>query len=379
MKKRMVVMIIALVVVFGGLIAWNMVRSMMIKKYFATFQTPPVTLSAARAEEVTWFPELPAIGQLQAINGVNVTAQNAGQIVKIFFNSGDFVKAGQPLVQQDLRVEQETLKNYQASLQFNEVMYNRDLNLAKRGFVAKSDLDQILSQYQQAKANVAKTQVTIDQMTIKAPFEGKLGIRQANLGQYLSPGDTIVPLQQLNPLRVIFTLPEQSFSQLYVKQPVQLSTDAYPNQIFMGNITALNSEVNEDTRNIQVEAIINNPGLKLYPGMFANVNVILPQKKNVIVVPQTAVNYDLYGDSVYVLAPAPVKSSNKKSAPTVYIPKKVYVQLGDRRGAKVVITDGLKGNDLLVTSGQLKITDKTTIIINNSVDITTQQSVDTPY
>ena|SRR3990167_1497646 len=378
MKKRMVVMIIALVIVFGGLVAWNMVRTMMIKRYFATYEAPSITLSAARAQVVTWSPELPAIGQLQAINGVNVTAQNAGQIVKIFFNSGDFVKAGQPLVQQDLRVEEEILKNYQASLQFNEVMYRRDLNLSKKGFVAKSDLDQILSQYQQAAANVAKTKVTIDQMTIKAPFDGKLGIRQANLGQYLSPGDAIAPLQQLNPLRVIFTLPEQSFSQLYPKQVIQLTTDAYPNQIFMGSITALNSEVNEDTRNIQVEAMISNPELKLYPGMFANVNVILPQKKNVVVVPQTAVNYDLYGDSVYVLEPAPVKEEDKKKE-KVYIPKKMYVQPGDRRGAKVVIKDGLKGGEWVVTSGQLKITDTTTVIINNSVDITTQQSVDTPY
>lgn len=382
MNRRMKIMIIALVVVFGGIIAWNILRDVMIKRYFANFEPPPISLSAAKSVVTVWNPELPAVGSLQAINGVNVTSQNSGQIVKIYFNSGDMVKAGQPLVQQDISVDQEVLKGYQASLNFNKVTYKRNVDLAKKGFVSQSDLDSSLSQLQQAEANVAKTQVTINQKSIKAPFAGKMGIRQANLGQYLNPGDAIAPLQQLDPLRVIFTLPEQDFSKLHVGQAISLNVDAYPSKTFTGKINAINSEVNSATRNIQVEAFIANPDLLLYPGMFANVNVILPAENNVVVVPQTAVNYDLYGDSIYLLIPLD-QSNKKKDAKTkqqtIYTPKRVFVQPGERRGNQVVILQGLKGGEWVVTSGQLKITDKSTVVIDNSVDITSLQSVDTPY
>lgn len=386
MNKRMTIMIIALVIVFGGIVGWNMLRSFMMKKYFATYQAPPITLSAIKATATVWQPELQAIGALQAINGVNVTSENDGQIVKIFFNSGDVVKAGQLLVQQDIAVDEQNLKGYQASLDFYKITYQRSLDLSKKGFVSKSDLDQTLSSLQQAQANVAKTQVVINQKMIKAPFDGKIGIRQANLGQYLKTGDTIAPLQQLNPLRVIFTLPEQNFSQLNVNQAVILKTDAYPNKAFNGKITALNSEVNNDTRNIQVEALIENPNLLLYPGMFANVSVVLPQRENVVTIPQTAVAYSLYGDSVYVLEPekndqdADDKKKDKKaSEQQVYIPKQVFVTLGERRGGQVEIVDGLKAGQLVATSGQLKITPKSRVVIDNSINITSAQTVDTPY
>lgn len=386
MKKRMTIMIIALVVVFGGILAWNILRSVMMKAYFSKFQLPPISLSATRAIVTKWNPELPAVGSLQAINGVNVTSQNSGQIVKIYFNSGDVVKAGQPLVQQDISIDTQILKGYQASLNFNKVTYRRQLDLSKKGFVSQAELDSSLSQLQQAQANVAKTEITINQKSIKAPFTGKVGIRLANLGQYLNPGDPIAPLQQLDPLRVLFTLPEQDFSKLYVGQPILLSVDAYPNKTFSGKINAINSEVNVNTRNIQVEAFIANPNSLLYPGMFANVRVILPAIPHVVVVPQTAVSYDLYGDSVYVLTPIPTdKAESKKinkdqpAQPTVYTPKQIFVKTGERQGNQVVITQGLSGGELVVTSGQLKITDNSTVVVDNSVNVTSAQTVNTLY
>ena len=377
-KKRlrlpMTLMIIGLVILFGGVFGWDIVKAYFTSKYFANFQPPPMVISATYAKSETWHPYLSTIGDVVAINGVNVTPQLAGQIDKIYFESGQTVQVGQSLVKLNTDLDEQDLKNYQAQLHLANLNFQRQSKLYKTKSVAESALDEAKTTLQQDQALVQKTQVTIEQKTIRAPFAGKIGIRQINLGQYVSPGDTIVSLQSLDPLYVNFTLPEQDYPLLYLGQPVTLTVDAYAKENFQGKITAINSEISNDTRNILIQAIIPNPNLKLVPGMFASVDVILPQQTNVITIPQTAISYSLYGDSVFVLTPQTIPTAqNTKQASntkTIYKATRVYVTIGEERDNVVAITKGLNADQLVATSGQLKLNDGTSVIINNSVDIT---------
>jgi len=367
-------MIIVLVIVFGGIFGFDALRNHMKNQFFAHYEPPPVTISTAVAKQVSWTPYISAVGSISAFNGVNITAQQAGQVNKIYFQSGEQVKEHQLLIGQNIAIDTQDLKNYEAALQLAKVTFQRQQKLFKTHFVSASAFDESKAKLQEAQTNVDKTKVVIDQKIIKAPFAGKIGIRIANLGQYLNPGDKLTSLQAMNPLRVLFSTPEQYLSQLKIGQTIHVKIDTYPKDTFVGKVIAINSEVNNETRNIQIEANLPNNKLILVPGMFANVKVLMPSKLKVTVIPQTAINYTLYGDSVYIVYPdkQPQKKATKKTtakAKPTYIVKRVYVSLGDSRSNLVQVLQGVKPGDVVVSSGQLKLHNNGRVIVNNSANI----------
>jgi len=364
MTKRFIVIIVILAAIFGGTFAWYLVRTIMTKHFFANFQVPPVAVSTTVAKEITWHPILHSVGTLQAVKGVEVNSEVNGQVVKIYFKSGQFVKKGQPLVQLDDAVDQQTLNNNLAQLQLDTVNYQRQVRLYKMNATSKSSLDTAEAKMLQSRAQVASARVNIEKKHIGAPFAGKLGIRQVNLGEYISAGKAMVLLQSLDPLFVNFDLPEQHFKQIYVGQAVQITTDAEPGKVYKGTVNAINSSIEVSTRSISIQAKFPNKQHDLYPGLFADVSVILPEKIGVITIPQTSINYSLYGDSVYII----VKGKDKKGHPTL-IAKQQFVKLGESRGTVVEVLKGIKAGDTVVTSGQLKLHSGARVVINNSIKL----------
>lgn len=363
--RNMIIMIILLIIIFGGIFGYGLMRSIFTKRYFASFTPPPVIISTTKAQLVTWQPSIASVGSLVAVNGVQVAPELPGVVEKIYFESGQMVKAGDPLVQIDDADDRQDLNNLLAQLKLAEITYHRQSVLYKNQAAARVALDQAVASLDQLRAQVAKTKVIIAKKHIVAPFAGKTGIRLVNLGQYVAAGAPLVSLQSMDPLYANFSLPQQYLQQLFVGQPVQVSVDAFADQIFPGKITAINAEVNSSTRNILVQATIPNPQLKLYPGMFANIEVMQPAQQKVIVVPQTAVTYNLYGNSVYV-----VKADGKdKSGKPILKAHMQYVTTGDKQGNQTIVTQGLQAGDEIVTSGQLKLSDGAEVTINNSVKL----------
>ncbi len=362
---KMSLFITLLVLVFGGLIAFNLVRNYFIEQFKKNYRPAPVTISTSVAKAVNYQPRLSAVGSVLAINGVTISPELAGVVQKINFNSGDLVQAGQSLVQMDTDLDVQDLKNDEAKLNLNQLDFQRKKRLYGTGAISVSDYDLALSQLQQIEAMVAKDQVVIAKKDIKAPFAGKLGIRRVNLGQYLNPGDAIVSLQQIDPLFVNFSLPQQYFPQLKIGEKVALKVDLYPGQEFDGSITAINSQVTQQTRNIDIQATVSNTDAKLYPGIFANVSVFLPGNQAVVTVPNTAVSYSLYGDVVYVITPVAKKNQDK----AVYQAQAVQVQAGDSIGNDVIIESGIKAGDVVANSGQLKLENGVQVYVNNEVEL----------
>ena len=365
MKKRMIMMLIIVGCVFGLIFLFDIVRDIMMKRFFAHFALPTVTISTSIAKAEDWSPNIPAVGSLVATSGVEVSPQVAGMVTAINFQSGQMVKQGDPLIQLDDRTDQQDLKNFNAQLNLAQLDYQRQVNLTKTNSTSKSSLDQAAANLQEAQSAVAKTQVLIDEKLIKAPFSGKLGIRNVNLGQYVSPGTGLVNLQTMDPLLVQFSLPEQNLKYLHPGQAIDFTVDTYPNQKFRAQITATEAAVNVQTRNIMVEATVPNPDMRLYPGLFANIDVLMPLQQKVVSIPQTAVSYSLFGDSVFVVND---EGKDKEGNPNKVVHRR-YVTTGDRRGNEVAILKNLKAGEEVVNSGQLKLEDGVQVLINNSVQL----------
>ncbi len=364
MTKRFSLVILILVVIFGGTFAWYGIRVFFTKRFIASYHQPAIAVSTTTAVKKTWKPRLKAIGTLMAVNGVDVNPEVSGQVVKIYFQSGELVKKGDPLVQLDDLVDQQTLNNHLAKFRLNKVDYGRQFKLYKRNSAAKSDVDKAQAEMLQSQAAVKTAQVMIAKKTIKAPFDGKLGMRQVNIGQYVTAGQALVPLQSFNPLFVDFTLPEQNLRLIHNGQEIKIKTDAYKGEVFEGKITAIGSKVDINTRSISVRATIPNNDTRLYPGLFADVSVKLPQQQDVITVPQTAITYSLYGNSIYVVT----KRKGKKGKVELIATQK-FVTIGDRRGTVIAVKKGIQAGDLVVTSGQLKLHSGDRIIVNNAVKL----------
>ncbi|PIQ44216.1 MAG: efflux transporter periplasmic adaptor subunit [Gammaproteobacteria bacterium CG11_big_fil_rev_8_21_14_0_20_46_22] len=363
MIKRFIIVIILLIIIFGGVFGFDAFRSMMVKNYMAHFSPPAANITATAAKNESWQPHLYAIGSLEAYNGVDLSPKQDGVIDKIYFHSGEEVKADTPIVHQDTSVDEQELKNYEAQLLVSKENFARAKELNKKGFVSDSDYDESRATYQQAIANVDKTETIIDEKTIRAPFAGKLGIRNVNLGEYVAPGtNTVVNIQQIDPLRVLFNLPQQNLASIYVGQQIKvLRADDPDKKPFYGKITAIDSSVNTDTRNIQVQARVDNKALTLVPGMYVNVYVLMPKEDQVLTIPQTAVSYNPYGDFVYVIEKGTQEIKGKKV--TGDFAKQVFITTGDMRGGQVAILKGLKAGDLVATSGQLKLQNNSPVVV----------------
>src|SRR3989338_2755032 len=351
MQNRVKWIIGFFIFIFAATFIFYGVTTAVIHWYLTHYEEPPIYVSTEKAELTTWSPYLSAVGSLKASNGVEVNSEVSGQILSIDFQSGQHVKQGDLLVQLNDQVDQKTLEKDQAKLRFDKIDYERKQILLKDNAVARTAVDAAKAAYLQSEAAVASDNVMIAQKKIRAPFSGKIGIRQVNVGQYITTGTSIVTLQALNPLYVDFSLPEQDLPNLKNGQDVNLKVDAYPMHSFQGKIIAINPLIDVNTRSIAIRAIIPNQNEMLYPGLFAEVKVILPELQNVITVPQSAISYSLYGDSIYVVEN---KGKDKKGKPNLIAVQK-YVKVGERRDNVIAILNGIQAGEEIVTSGQLKL------------------------
>jgi membrane fusion protein, multidrug efflux system len=366
MAKRIIIVIIALAILFGLVFGFHAFRNVMIGKYIKNMLQAPVTISTTTAKLQNWNPTLHAVGNLTAVNGVDVNSQVPGQVVKVLFTSGQNVQKGDQLIQLDDSLDQQTLKTQQAQLKFAEEDYNRRKTLAQSKVIPQSDLDQSYKNFSQAQAAVASAELSVAFKKIKAPFSGRLGISQVNVGQFITSGQPLVTLQQMDPLFVDFSLPEQQIKQVSVSQPVEITVDAYPNRVFSGKITALNSKSDPQTHTIGVRATIPNPKTELYPGVFAGVNVLLPVQQAVVTVPQTAIAYSLHGNSVYVVID---KGKKDEKGKPLYEVEQRFVTVGTTKGDQIVILSGIKAGEQVVNSGQLKLQPGAPVNVDNSIQM----------
>ncbi|PHQ79585.1 MAG: efflux transporter periplasmic adaptor subunit [Coxiella sp. (in: Bacteria)] len=364
MSKTMWALIIFLVIILAGTIGFDILRNHMIAQAMANFKMPAVSVETIKAKAETWKPKLYAVGTLKAVNGVEVSPEVTGQVMEIHFRSGDMVRKGQPLVQLDDAFDLSQLRNDMAAWNLAKAQYRRQAQLLKTGATSQQAADEARAKMEQSAASVKGDHVTISKKDIRAPFAGKIGIRQVNIGQYINAGQSLVLLQSMKPLFIDFYLPEQDLKEVYVKQQIDLTISAYPKKLFKARIIAINSAVNESTRNFKVRAEAPNDTGMLYPGIFANVNVILPQHNNVVTIPQIAIAYTLYGDSVYL-----IKREKGKDGKMVLHAVRHNITLGEQRGNVVAILKGLKVGDEIVSAGQVKLQTNSEITINNSMVI----------
>jgi len=311
---------------------------------------PPTTVNVAAAKSETIPNLLAAVGDLAAVHQVNVTSDLNGRITEIMFTAGATVKEGTPLVQLFDGPEQADLASFKAQATMAQLSLERAKQLASRQFGPQATVDQAQSSFDQANAGIAKTQAIISQKQVRAPFDGELGVRKVEVGQYLTAGTQIVSLTDLSVLYANFTVTEKDSGALKVGQTVRIAVDAYPDRTFEGKITTIEPQIATDTRNIRVQATIQNPDRILKPGMFATTSVVLPDKPPVITIPETAVDYTLYGDSVYLLTEKKADDGKTSLAVT-----RTFVQTGNRINGRAEILKGLKEGDRVVAVGQLKL------------------------
>jgi multidrug efflux system membrane fusion protein len=349
--RRMVIMVIALLVVGGALYGFNEFRKQAIANYFASNVPPPTEVAAAKAQVQPMPRYLEGIGSLVAVHQVTVAPQLAGRVTGIMFESGAQVKQGDLLVQLDDAVEKGDLLNYQAVARLAEANLRRNRMLAKQDFATQATIDQYQSQLDQARAGIAKTEAQIAQKRIVAPFSGVLGVRRIDLGQYLQAGTPVVTLTDLDTLYANFTLPEQNRGSVVVGQAVEIRVDAFPDRVFEAKVTAIEPQIDPQTRTMKVQATLNNPGRVLLPGMYANARVVLPPMPDVVMVPETAVDYSAYGESVYVIREEGKSPDGKPVLKAV----QTFVQTGTRHNGMVAILSGVKPGEMVVKSGQVKL------------------------
>jgi multidrug efflux system membrane fusion protein len=360
MLRWFIIVGLLLALLVGGLVGFNAFRSHMIAQFFATNKPPPTTVTVAEARSELIPNLLTAVGELAAVHQVNVTSDVSGRVTDILFTSGSDVKAGSPLVQLFDAPEQADLANFKAQATVAQLSLDRAKQLAARQFGPQATVDQAQAAYDQANAGIAKTQAIISQKLVRAPFDGELGVRHIEVGKYLTAGTQIVTLTDLSKLYANFTVTEKDSGQLKVGQPIRVGVDAYPGRTFEGKITAIEPQIATETRNIRVQATLDNPGHILKPGMFATTTVVLPDKPPVLTVPETAVDYTLYGDSVFLITEKK-ENDGKTSLSAV----RTFVRTGNRVGGRAEILSGLKPGDRVVAVGQLKLQSGAAVAISS--------------
>ena len=338
-------------------------KALMIKKYInAARSGAVVTVSAEKLTYQNWQPQLHVSGSLRAVQGVNVTAEVPGLVRAIQFVSGNTVNAGEVLVELNVDADVSQLNSLQALAELAEINYLRDKEQYAVKAVSKATVDASLADFKSKEAQVAQQNNIIAKKIIRAPFSGKLGICAINEGQYLNPGDTIVTLQSLDPIYVDFFVPQQTLENLKIGQSIRLTTDSYPDKEYSGKITAIDPKVDPRSRNLHVQATLENSKNELLPGMFVSVDILTGDPKPSLTLPQTAISFNPYGDVVYVLA-----NSSPEGEEPQFVAKQTFVTVGERRGDQVAIIKGIKEGDLIVTSGQLKLKNGSRVVVNNEV------------
>jgi len=348
--KRIVIMLVASGIVFGGVFGFVAFKNHMIKQYFATMAKPVVAVTTAKAEAVNWQSVVAAVGTLQALNGVDVSSSLAGLVKEIAFQSGQEIRRGQLVVRLDSEVELSDLRSAQADQELAKLTLERQKTLLRSDTVSQSALDKALAEFKVKLAKTAGLQAQIGKKVVVAPFDGVLGMRKVDLGQYIQPGQTIVNLQDLSQMLCDFSVSQKDLGVIKVGQSVRMTTDAWPGEVFIGEIAALEPQVEAKTGMLAVQARFPNAERRLRPGMFAKIDINRPETEPVVTVPSSAVTYALHGDAVFV-----VREEAGADGKAVLKVERAVVELGDRQGGMVVVRKGIHVGDVVVTSGQVKL------------------------
>ena len=363
MTRRMVIMLVAVAIVFGGIFGFQAFKAVMIRKFITAASNPPQTISAAKAATSEWQPRIEAIGSLRAVKGADLSLEVSGVVESISFKSGDDIEEGAPLIKLRTADDVARLRSLQAMAELSDLTYERDQKQFKMQAVSQATLDTDAANLKNAQAQVAQQQAILDKKFLRAPFAGHLGIRAVDLGQYLGPGTVIVTLQALDPIFVDFFVPQQSVDQMRIEQSVAVKVDAFKDRTFVGEISAINPKVDTGSRNVQVRATLKNPNHKLLPGMYATVDITTGSPKNYVTLPQTAITYNPYGDTVYVVENKGVDADGKPQL----IARQTFVTIGPTRGDQVAVLKGVEDGDMIVTAGQIKLHNGSVVLIDNTV------------
>jgi len=358
---RMVVMLVLVVGVFAGL---GGMKYLQIKEALSRMgPPPPATVSTTVAAFDDWQPQLEAVGSLRAVNGADLAFEVPGIVEELHFNSGDEVQAGAVLIK--LRDDEDVSKlhSLQAVADLANITYERDMKQIGAQTVSQATVDADKSKLTAARANIAEQQALIDKKVIHAPFDGRLGIRAVDLGQYLAAGTTVVTLQSLDPIYVDFFLPQQALDQIRIGQTVSAKVDTYPGQLFAGEISAIEPKVDSASRNVRVRATLKNPDYRLLPGMYATVNIATGDPQRFVTLPQTAITFNAYGNTVYIVDKGEAGADGQ---PRLTV-RQSFVKTGETRGDQIAVLDGVKEGETVVTAGQLKLRNGATVAVNNAV------------
>ena len=363
MLKKLTLAIVGLVLVVGAIVYAKLGQFSAMGDAAASMAMPPETVTAVVANSAQWEQVISATATVSAVQGVTVSAEVSGRVSRIAFESGAMVAAGEVLLQLDTASEDAQLASAASAAALAQADLVRVRKLGKRDLASEDAVDRAEAQVKDTVAQVGMTRALIAKKTVRAPFAGRLGLRLVNLGQILGEGDPIVALQTLDPVHVDFSVPQRQLAQLHQGMQVRVTADAAPGQTFSGEIIAVSPEVDPATRNVRVRALVGNPGETLRTGMFANLDVVLPDRRSVLPVPVTAVLYAPFGDSVFVVE----EQRNEQSGATERVLRQQFVRLGQARGDFVDITDGLKAGETVVTSGVFKLRSGAAVVIDNTL------------
>jgi multidrug efflux system membrane fusion protein len=362
MIKRFVVAGVLLALVFGGIVGFNMMRDRAIKQAFAPKEPPPATISTAPATLDLWPQHIEAVGTMQAIQSVDVAPQVSGIVVEILFEPGQRVNKGDVLVKLDDAVERADLKRLEAARWMAQTTFERQKQLVDKQYTSQANMDQARATLNQTDAETARVKALIDQKVIRAPFTGVLGVRHVNLGQYVGPGTKLVGLQSLERIWANLTVPERRLAETKVGQAVTVKVDAFKDRGFPGSITTIDPQLDQMNRTILVQATVDNAGLALRPGMFVNADISTGPGEQIVSVPKSAVDFSLYGDSVYVVQTA----TNAEGKPVRRVERR-SVTLGPQAGDRVAVLKGVAAGDEVVTAGQIKLQNNQQVMVDNAI------------
>lgn len=374
MTKRMLIMLAGVIAVFGLVFVALFAKGMMVKGFMAQMANPTQTVTATKASSSAWQSRIAAVGTLRAVKGADLSLEVAGVVDQIAFNSGDDVEAGVLLLKLRSDDDLAKLQSLQATAELNEITYERDQKQFKLQAVSQATIDTDAANLKNAKAQVAQQQAILDKKTLRAPFAGHLGIRAVDLGQYLGAGTVIVTLQALDPIFMDFFVPQQAVDQVKLGEQIEVKVDAYKDQTFAGEISAINPKVDASSRNVQIRATLKNADHRLLPGMYATVEIPTGVPENLITLPQTAISFSPYGDTVYIVDDKGAGANGARQL----VARQSFITTGATRGDQVAVLKGVGEGDLIVTSGQLKLHNGSSVLIDNTVAPTADAAPSVP-
>ena len=373
MNKRMMWMLVITAVVFGGLFGMKWFGNKMMNQYFDNMPMPAAAVSSAKAASLSWRSTISGVGTVVASQGTRISSESGGLVAKVHFESGAQVKRGDLLVTLSAGSEQADLARLQSQATLAKSELSRLQRLYKLEAISKSEFDRAETDFRATQSAADGQRAKLAQKQIRAPFSGQLGIRQVDVGQYMQAGETMVTLQQLDPVYIDFTLPEKDILLVDVGQSVKVTLDGQNDRVFEGVVSAIEPQVDVQTRNFKVRANVANADRSLRPGQFARAEIALPDVRKVVAIPLTSVSYNPYGNSVYVIVKAPKKAAAEGEEATAeksedeLVVRRRFIKTGEARGDMVEVTEGVNAGDEVATSGLLKLQNDAKVIINNTV------------